>query len=37
MVPPVQRRDREGVETAAIGGLVDLDGKAVLDVGCGAG
>jgi ubiquinone/menaquinone biosynthesis C-methylase UbiE len=37
MVPPVQRRDREGVETAAIAGLVDLDDKYVLEVGCGAG
>jgi ubiquinone/menaquinone biosynthesis C-methylase UbiE len=37
MVPPVQRRDREGVETAAIAELVDLDGKNVLEVGCGAG
>jgi ubiquinone/menaquinone biosynthesis C-methylase UbiE len=33
----VQRRDREGVETAAIAELVELDGKQVLDVGCGAG
>jgi ubiquinone/menaquinone biosynthesis C-methylase UbiE len=35
--PPGSRRDREGVETAAIAGLVDLDGKNVLEVGCGAG
>lgn len=33
----VQRRDRVGVETAAIAALVDLDGKQVLDVGCGGG
>lgn len=33
----MQRRDRAGVETAAINGLVDLDGKRVLDVGCGEG
>ena len=31
------RRDREGVEPAQILGLVDLDGKRVLDVGCGTG
>jgi 16S rRNA (guanine1207-N2)-methyltransferase len=31
------RRDPEGVELAAIGGVVDLDGKRVLDVGCGTG
>ena len=37
IVPPVQWRDPEGVETAAIAGLVDLDGKNVLEVGCGAG
>src|SRR5437588_9930303 len=30
-------RDREGVETAAIAAVVDLDGKRVLDVGCGTG
>jgi 2-polyprenyl-3-methyl-5-hydroxy-6-metoxy-1,4-benzoquinol methylase len=30
-------RDREGVETAAIGAAVDLDGKRVMDVGCGTG
>jgi ubiquinone/menaquinone biosynthesis C-methylase UbiE len=30
-------RDREGVELAAIAALVELDGKRVLDVGCGAG
>jgi ubiquinone/menaquinone biosynthesis C-methylase UbiE len=33
----MQRRDREGVETAAIAALVDLDGKRVLEVGCGGG
>jgi ubiquinone/menaquinone biosynthesis C-methylase UbiE len=33
----VQRRDPEGVETATIAELVDLDGKSVLEVGCGAG
>ena len=31
------RRDRQGVEPAAISRLVDLDGKRVLDVGCGTG
>ena len=31
------RRDREGVEPAAIAKLVDLDDKRVLDVGCGTG
>jgi ubiquinone/menaquinone biosynthesis C-methylase UbiE len=30
-------RDREGVEAAAIAALVPLDGKRVLDVGCGVG
>jgi 2-polyprenyl-3-methyl-5-hydroxy-6-metoxy-1,4-benzoquinol methylase len=33
----MQRRDPEGAETAAIAPLVDLDGKSVLDVGCGGG
>jgi len=33
----VQRRDEDGVETAAIVALVPLDGKRVLDVGCGEG
>ena len=33
----MQRRDSEGAETAAIAVLVDLDGKRVLDVGCGGG
>jgi ubiquinone/menaquinone biosynthesis C-methylase UbiE len=30
-------RDAEGVETAAIAELVELEGKRVLDVGCGTG
>jgi predicted RNA methylase len=30
-------RDREGVETAAIAAVVELDGKRVMDVGCGTG
>jgi ubiquinone/menaquinone biosynthesis C-methylase UbiE len=33
----VEKRDEAGVETAAIVGLVSLDGKHVLDVGCGEG
>ena len=33
----MQRRDEAGVETAAIAVLVSLDGKHVLDVGCGQG
>jgi 2-polyprenyl-3-methyl-5-hydroxy-6-metoxy-1,4-benzoquinol methylase len=33
----MQLRDRDGVEPAAIGALVELDRKRVLDVGCGAG
>src|SRR5581483_11397538 len=33
----VEKRDEAGVETAAIAGLVSLDGKRVLDVGCGEG
>jgi ubiquinone/menaquinone biosynthesis C-methylase UbiE len=32
-----QRRDREAVELAAIERVVSLDGKRVLDVGCGTG
>lgn len=32
-----ERRDREGTETSAIAGVVSLDGKLVLDVGCGTG
>ena len=31
------RRDDAGVEAAAISNLVSLDGKRVLDVGCGEG
>src|SRR5437588_12912928 len=30
-------RDREGVETAAIAAAVELDGKRLMDVGCGTG
>jgi len=30
-------RDAEGVETRAMAELVDLNGKRVLDVGCGRG
>ncbi len=37
MVQSMQRRDPEGVETTAIGRLVDLDGRNVLEVGCGGG
>jgi ubiquinone/menaquinone biosynthesis C-methylase UbiE len=33
----VQRRDHDGVEAAAIAALVPLDGKRVLEVGCGEG
>jgi len=33
----VERRDEARVETTAITGLVNLDGKRVLDVGCGEG
>ena len=33
----MQRRDPDGVEPGAIGALVDLAGKRVLDVGCGTG
>lgn len=33
----MQWRDCEGAETAAIAAVVDLNGKRVLDVGCGAG
>jgi ubiquinone/menaquinone biosynthesis C-methylase UbiE len=33
----MQRRDEEGVEAAAIAALAALEGKRVLDVGCGKG
>ena len=33
----MQRRDEAGVEVAAIAALVSIDGKRVLDVGCGQG
>jgi len=33
----MQRRDEDGVEAAAIAALVPLDGKRVLEVGCGKG
>jgi ubiquinone/menaquinone biosynthesis C-methylase UbiE len=33
----MQRRDPDGVETAAIGRLVDVAGRNVLEVGCGGG
>jgi ubiquinone/menaquinone biosynthesis C-methylase UbiE len=33
----MQRRDEDGAETTAIARLVSLDGKRVLDVGCGRG
>jgi ubiquinone/menaquinone biosynthesis C-methylase UbiE len=33
----MQWRDREGVETAAIAAVVDLNGKRVVEVGCGTG
>jgi ubiquinone/menaquinone biosynthesis C-methylase UbiE len=33
----MQRRDPDGVETAAIAALVELKEKRVLDVGCGSG
>jgi ubiquinone/menaquinone biosynthesis C-methylase UbiE len=33
----VERRDEAGAETSAIADLVRLDGKRVLDVGCGEG
>jgi ubiquinone/menaquinone biosynthesis C-methylase UbiE len=33
----MQRRDEDGVEAVAIADLVPLEGKRVLDVGCGWG
>src|ERR671933_2517452 len=33
----MQRRDQDGVEAAAIAALVPLEGKRVLEVGCGNG
>jgi ubiquinone/menaquinone biosynthesis C-methylase UbiE len=33
----MQWRDREGAEAAAIAAVVDLNGKRVLEVGCGSG
>jgi ubiquinone/menaquinone biosynthesis C-methylase UbiE len=33
----VEKRDEVGVETTAIAELVSLEGKRVLDVGCGEG
>jgi ubiquinone/menaquinone biosynthesis C-methylase UbiE len=33
----MHRRDPEGVELAAISAVVELDGKRVVDVGCGTG
>jgi ubiquinone/menaquinone biosynthesis C-methylase UbiE len=33
----VERRDEAGVETTAIAELVSLEGRRVLDVGCGEG
>ena len=33
----METRDEAGVETTAIAELVSLDGKRVLDVGCGEG
>ena len=33
----MERRDEDGVEVAAIAALVPLDGKHVLEVGCGKG
>jgi ubiquinone/menaquinone biosynthesis C-methylase UbiE len=33
----MQSRDPEGEELAAIAAVVDLDGKHVLEVGCGSG
>ena len=33
----MQRRDEDGAEATVIARLVSLDGKHVLDVGCGRG
>ena len=33
----MEKRDEAGAETTAIDALVSLDGKRVLDVGCGEG
>lgn|SRR5437763_11458467 len=33
----MQQRDPDGVETSAIAALMSLDGKRVVDVGCGTG
>jgi ubiquinone/menaquinone biosynthesis C-methylase UbiE len=33
----MHRRDDAGIETSAIASLLDLEGKRVLDVGCGEG
>ena len=33
----MEKRNEAGVETSAIAELVSLDGKRVLDVGCGEG
>lgn len=33
----MQSRDRDGRETAAIAAVTDLDGKSVVEVGCGTG
>jgi ubiquinone/menaquinone biosynthesis C-methylase UbiE len=33
----MQRRDDDGVETAAIAALVPLEGRRVLEAGCGKG
>ena len=33
----MQTRDREGREAATIAAVIDLDGKRVVEVGCGSG